>query len=163
MRRIAAIALTALATTGCIGSSAGSGVAPSSDRNLAVPWSKTVVTIAYYARHCPPGASCITHFHANSSAQGVRVVRNLSCDPAHSADYDNPAAACRALTDIVTAMDANPTAPAVCDCPLSPGPPAKAVGFYQGGERRTIRLDVCSLCQLHVGADLAVLLPGSEG
>jgi hypothetical protein len=163
MRRIAAIAMVALATTGCIGSSAGSAARPASDRDLAVPWSKTVVTVTYYARHCPPGASCITHVNSTSGAQVVRVVRNLSCDPAHSADYHNPAAACRALTDIVNAIDANPTASAVCDCPATPGSGAKAVGYYHG-KRRTIRLDACSLCQLPVSsADLHVLLPGAQG
>jgi hypothetical protein len=157
MRRFAAIAVIAVATTGCIGSSAAR---PSSDRDLAVPWSKTVVTITYYAHQCPPGARCIGQVKSNSSAQQVRVVRNLSCDPAGSADYDNSAAACRALSDIVTKL-AKQTV--ICACAPVVDPPGKAVGYFNG-RRRTIPLDNCSLCGVpgHA-ADLAVLLPGAQG
>jgi hypothetical protein len=165
MGRFAAIAIVALATTGCIGSSADSTVAPSSDSNLAVRWSRTVVTITYYAPHCPPGASCSPYVESNSSAQIVRVVRNLFCDPAHSADYDNAPAACRALTDIVTKQrqQQSQSGPVIiCRCVMTRDAP-KAVGYYNG-KRRTIRLDGCSLCNLKgIGADLAVLLPGAEG
>ena len=49
----------------------------------------------------------------------------------------------------------------VCRCPMIAHPPT-AVG-YDHGKRRTIQLDACSLCNLPVGADLAVLLPGAQG
>jgi hypothetical protein len=56
MRCVLAIVLITLTAAGCVGFSEGSGVAPSSDRNLAVPWSKTVLTVSYYAQTCPSGA-----------------------------------------------------------------------------------------------------------
>lgn len=161
MRRIAAIALTALATTGCLGSSAGSGTGPSSDRQ-AQQSSKTVLTVTFNAQRCPPGAHCFT-----LKSQGnpiVRVVHYLRCDPA-GGDYDHPTAACRALADIETKQHRQQSASGpveVCRCVMSRLAP-KAVGYYQG-KRRTILLDGCSLCNLKgIRADLAVLLPGAEG
>ena len=162
MRRIAAIALTALATTGCLGSSAGSGPGPSSDRQ-AQQSSKTVLTVTFNAQRCPPGAHCFT-VKSQGNSKFVRVVRYLRCDPA-GGDYDHPTAACRALADIETKQHRQQSASGpveVCRCVMSRLAP-KAVGYYQG-KRRTIRLDGCSLCNLKgIRADLAVLLPGAEG
>jgi hypothetical protein len=158
MRRRAAMAMIALVAAGCIGSSAGSAARPSSDRNLAVPWSKTVLTITYYARHCPPGASCSGDVKSLGNLTFVRVIRNLRCDPADG-DYIQPAAACTALRRIV---DKLATKNWVCRCLLPDHPEEKAVGIYMG-KRRTIPLDGCSLCNLPgIGADLALLLPGAQ-
>lgn len=163
MKRIAAIALTALATTGCLGSSAGSGTGLSSDRQ-AQRWSKTVLTVTYNAQACPPGAGCTGTMKSQGNSKFVRVVRYLRCDPA-GGDYGQPTAACRALADIETKQHRQQSASGpveVCRCVMSTLAP-KAVGYYQG-KRRTIRLDGCSLCNLKgIRADLAVLLPGAEG
>jgi hypothetical protein len=110
------------------------------------------VTITYV--DCPPGGKCPADM----------ATRRLKCLPT-GGDYNNPAAACRALTDIVTKQRQrqSQTGPAiVCRCVMSRDAP-KAVGYYDG-RRRTIRLDACSLCNLKgIGADLAVLLPGAQG
>ena len=108
------------------------------------------MTITY--PDCPPGGKCPADV----------ATRRLKCSPA-SGDYDDPAAACRALTDIVTKQrqQQSQTGPVVvCRCAISTDAP-KAVGYYNG-RRRTIRLDACSLCDLSgIDADLAVLLPGA--
>ena len=159
MHRLAVIATIAVATTGCIGSSTDTAAVPSSDRNLAVPWSKTVLTVTYYARQCPPGASCAGHVKSLGDTTFVRVTRNLRCDPA-GGDYTDPAAACTALTEIVDKLAATAT---ICRCALPLHPPERAVGIYEG-KRRTIPLDGCSLCNLPgIGADVALLLPGAVG
>ncbi len=92
------------------------------------------------------------------------ATRRLQCSPT-GGDYENPAAACRALTDIVTKQRQlqSQTGPVVvCRCAISRDAP-KAVGYYDG-KRRTILLDACSLCGLSgINADLAVLLPGAQG
>jgi hypothetical protein len=83
----------------------------------------------------------------------------LTCSP-DGGDYDHPAAACRALTDLVTKLSKNhPT----CACPLEPLGylPPRAIGIYQG-KRRTIPLDGCSLCGAgEVLSDAALLMPVS--
>ena len=160
MLRIAAIAMIALATTGCIGSSADSTVAPSSDRNLAVPWPKTVLTVSYYAQRCPPGARCSGHVKSlPGTLRFVRVVRNLHCDPP-SGDYTDPSAACIALRRIVNKLATKNWA---CGCVTPVHPDDKAVGFYNG-KRRTIPLDGCSLCNLSgIGGDINLLMPGHGG
>jgi hypothetical protein len=84
------------------------------------------------------------------------IGRRLTCSPA-TGDYADPRAACRALSDVVTKLG---TKNWVCGCLPHQGPPATAVGYYDGN-RRTIPLDGCSLCNLPgIGADLALLLPG---
>ena len=150
--------MLALVTAGCIGSSAGSVAGPSSDRNPAVPFSKTVLLVTYYARHCPTGASCSGHVKSRGNLTFVRVTRNLRCDPA-GGEYTDPAAACTALSQIV---DKLATKTWLCHCPPPLHPPEKAVGTYQG-KRRTIPLDGCSLCNLPgIGVDLKLLLPGAQ-
>jgi hypothetical protein len=149
-----------LASAGCIGSSsAGSRSGPSSDRDVAVPWSKTVLTVTYGAPHCPAGARCYGHVKSPiGQFKLVRVVRDLRCDPA-GGDYTDPSEACAALRKIVQTLA---TKTFLCACVSNPPHAgAKAVGFYNG-KRRTIPLDGCSLCNLHLGADVAVLLPGGE-
>jgi hypothetical protein len=74
MRCFAAIVLIALTTAGCVGFSDGSGSTPSSDRHLAVPWPKTVLTVSYYAKRCPPGARCPLQVKSLGNVRFVRVV-----------------------------------------------------------------------------------------
>ena len=158
MRRLAAIVLIVLAATGCIGSSAGSAARPSSHSDLAVPWPKTVLIITYYAHRCPPGARCSGTVKSPIGSQKfVRVVRNLHCNPA-GGDYTTPAAACIALREVVQKLKQRQYCP--CVSPVHPGD--KAVGIYEG-KRQTIPLDLCSLCNLHLNAQLAVLLPAAAG
>jgi hypothetical protein len=158
MRLIAALAGIALATTGCIGFSSAGSSGPSSDRDLAVPWPKTMVTITYTVDTCPPGAHCIV---ARGGSGYTQAQRRLDCSPAGGSGYPDPAEACRALTDIVTKQhqQQSQTGP-ICGCLMTRDAP-KAVGYYDG-KRRTIRLDGCSLCGLGgIGADLKILLPGA--
>jgi Subtilisin inhibitor-like len=161
MRRIAAAALIALATTGCIGSSAVSSGRPSSDSDLAIPWPKTDLTVTYYTQRCPPGARCSGHVESLGNLVFVRVARSLHCDPP-SGDYADPSAACAALRQIVDKLAKKPGAVCSCTIPLHPG--NSAVGIYEG-KRRTIPLDRCSLCGVagDIDAELAVLLPGEMG
>jgi hypothetical protein len=152
MRRLAALALVALATTGCFGSS--SDRAPSSDSDLAAPWPKTMMTISYTVDTCPPGVHSMVLPVGNSRPQALR---ELTCSP-YGGDYTDPAAACRALADVVKQLAAKDY---VCGCAINPPHAlAKAVGIYCG-KRRTIPLDGCSLCNLRLGADIEVLLPGA--
>jgi hypothetical protein len=156
MRVVLAIVLITLTAVGCVGFSEGSGVAPSSDRNLAVPWSKTVLTVSYYAQTCPPGARCPGHVRSLGDLRFVRVVRNLRCDPP-GGDYADPSAACTALRRIVDKLG---TKNWICGCAVGVHPGDKAVGFYNG-KRRTIPLDGCSLCNLSgIGGDVNLLMPG---
>jgi len=126
MRHLAAITLLALATTGCIGSSASSTTGPSSDSNPAVPWSKTVLTITYYAHQCPPGARCPGHIKSRfGGSTFVRVTRQLACDPAGDGaarDYTDPTAACNALREIVAKLK---TKDWVCGCATGSHPTEK--------------------------------------
>jgi len=154
--RLASIVLIVLATAGCAGSGAGSETGPSSDRS-ASSWPRTVLTITYYAQRCPPGAHCLGHVKSQGNRKFVQVVRNLHCNPADG-DYTNPAAACKALREVVQRLKHRQYCP--CVSPVHPGD--KATGVYQG-RRRTIPLDLCSLCNLHLNAQLAVLLPGAAG
>jgi hypothetical protein len=159
MRQLAVLAMIALATAGCIGSSAGSTARPSSDRVLAAPWSKTVLTVIYYASDCPPGASCANHIKSFDNRTLVRVTRNLRCDPS-GGEYTDAAAACSALRQIVDKLAAKTSS---CLCPIGLHPPEKAVGIYLG-KRRMIPLDGCSLCGLSgIHADVALLMPGAQG
>jgi hypothetical protein len=159
MRRIAAIALTAFATAGCIGSgssaSSGSSSAQSTTAS-AVP--RTDVMITYTVPTCPPGARCVQE----SKTQKYYIVsRQLTCSPA-GGNYGDADAACQALSDVVTKLGKKNW---VCGCAAKTDGyiPAKAVGYYDG-KRRTIPLDGCSLCNLPgVGADVALLLPGIHG
>jgi hypothetical protein len=89
------------------------------------------------------------------------VSRQLNCSPA-GGNYADADAACQALSDVVTKLGQKNW---VCGCPTTGDGyiPAKAVGYYDG-KRRTIPLDGCSLCNLRgVGADVALLLPGTHG
>jgi hypothetical protein len=153
MRRLAAMAMIAVATTGCIGSS-GSSTSNGSSDDLGLTPLKTDLTIRYRVPTCPPSAHCYT------TSRGSHIVsRRLTCSP-DGGDYDDPAAACRALTDVVAKLDA--PGRAVCWCPLMIRPTNKAVGIYRG-KRRTIQLDGCSLCGLQgIGADIALLMPGAQ-
>jgi hypothetical protein len=84
-----------------------------------------------------------------------RVSRHLTCSP-DGGDYDDPAAACRALTDIVKKRGKHPR---ICVCIPSELPAPEAVGVYRG-KRQVISLNGCSLCGVQgVGADLKLLLP----
>jgi hypothetical protein len=158
MRRLAGIVVViALSAAGCIGSSSSSSPAPSTGHPGIVP-PLTDVTITYPAPKstCPIGGwNCPLTSH-----DGRIVNRHLTCSP-DSGDYEDPTAVCRALADLGTKLDADPTASHVCWCPYIPEPRAKAVGIYEG-KRRTIPLDGCSLCGMPgVGADLKLLLPGA--
>jgi len=108
------------------------------------------MTITY--SNCPPGGKCLPD----------TATLRLTCSPA-GGDYANPAAACRALADIVTKQRRRQSEPGfVCRCVNSIQAP-RAIGYYDG-RRRTIRLDACSLCGMQgIGADLAVLVPGLQG
>jgi hypothetical protein len=148
MRRFAAIAMIAFATAGCIGSSSAGSSHGHSSSSTTRRMPKADVTITY--SNCPPGGKCPSDM----------ATLRLTCSPA-GGDYDNPAAACRALADIVTKrLHQHPAV--MCSCLLIKRAP-RAVGYYDG-RRRTIRLDACSLCGIQgIGADLAVLLPGLQG
>jgi hypothetical protein len=159
MRRLAGIAVViALASAGCIGSSSSSIPSGHSD-DLGLTPLKTDVTISYIARRCPTGARCTLPIPGVPDHYLVK--RHLTCSP-DGGDYDDPAVACRALADLATMLDADPTASHVCWCPYIPEPRAKAVGVYHG-KRRTIPLDGCSLCGLPgIGDDLKLLMPGAQ-
>ena len=92
MRRIAAVALTGLATTGCI----GSGSAVDSSAQGTTP--RTDVWITYTVQTCPPGTRCV---QAPATQKYYIVSRPLRCAPTPAeGNYTDPAAACRALADI---------------------------------------------------------------
>jgi hypothetical protein len=154
MRRLTCTVLViALATAGCIGSSSSSPTSGRSD-DVGVTPLKTDLTIRYSVPTCPPSAHCVT------TSQGFHIVsRRLTCSP-DGGDYDDPAAVCHALTDLVKKLSKNhPT----CACPLEPLGyfPPRATGIYQG-KRRTIPLDGCSLCGAgDVLPDAALLIPVS--
>jgi hypothetical protein len=151
MRRLACtVVLVALASAGCIGSS-NSGTSVGTTAHSALDLN-TALTITYIAPTCPPGARCA---FVPTGPKYYRVSRQLLCSP-NGGDYDNPAAVCRALSDIVTKLGPQGS---VCNCPPQILPPAKAVGYYDG-KRQTIPLDGCSLCGVQgVGADLKLLFP----
>jgi hypothetical protein len=164
MRCLAAFALVAFATAGCLGSS-GSG-APSGSAagppqtvvGTKQPRASVVITYALPLSEvsaCPAVTRC-SLTHGPGQASFMLIGRRLTCSPA-TGDYADPRAACRALSDVVTKLG---TKNWVCGCLSHQGPPAKAVGYYDGN-RRTIPLDGCSLCNLPgIGADLGLLLPG---
>jgi hypothetical protein len=157
--RLFAVGVIALLSAGCLGSGSAGPTGASSDRHAAVDFSKTVVVISYYARRCPAGARCSLQVKSstNENPTFVRVTRDLRCDPAGSADYRDPAAACAALRGIVHKLA---TKTSICQCAASLHPGEKAVGMYEG-KQRTIPLDGCSLCNLPgIGGDIALLLPG---
>ncbi len=147
------VAIVALATSGCIGS--GSAV-DSSAQGTTPP--TTDVMITYAVPTCPPGARCVQF----PGTKSYMVSRQLTCSPAPAkGNYTDPAAACRALNDIVAKQRQQQPA-AICRCLMIRAAP-KAVGYYDG-KRRTIRLDGCSLCGLHgITADLTALMPGAQG
>jgi hypothetical protein len=155
MRPLAAIILIALATAGCIGSTSPSTSNGRSDgQGLTVL--KTDMTISYTVPACPPGARCALN---TTGVNNYIVRRHLTCSP-DGGDYDDPAAVCRALRDIVNQHRKHPV---VCACIRSQFPPPEAVGVYRG-KRQVIPLDWCSLCGVQgVGADLQLLLPGAPG
>ncbi len=116
------------------------------------------MTITYTAPTCPPGARCVL---ASTMQKYYVVSRQLTCSPA-GGNYTNADAACRALSDVVTKLGKKTF---VCGCASQPDGyiPARAVGYYDA-QRRTIPLDSCSLCNMPgVAADVALLLPGSQG
>jgi hypothetical protein len=161
VRRIAAIAMVALATTGCIGS--GSSATTSAQSTTPSTGPRTDVWITYTVPTCPPGTRCV---QAPATQKYYIVSRHLTCSPAPvEGDYADPAAACRALADIENKQYQQQSGygvAVVCRCVMTRLAP-KAVGYYNG-RRRTIQLDGCSLCNLKgIGADLAVLLPGAHG
>jgi hypothetical protein len=148
VRRFALIATVALVSAGCIGS-AGTSHSPSSEQTTQPKPLVTDLTVTYFLPTCPPGARCILA----STVWGKfrRVTRHLSCSPS-SGDYPDPAAACKALADVVTKFN-----PQTWLFGCRPDrPPARAVGVYQG-KRRIIPLDGCNLAGIDV--DLAQLLP----
>jgi hypothetical protein len=148
------VVVIALVSAGCIGSSGSSSPAPSTGHSPGIP-ALTDVTITYTipTSTCPPGGKCLV------SAHGYTLVRrHLTCSPDVGGDYDDPAAACRALTDLVTKLK---KPHGVCSCPaqLRGYKPPKVVGIYRG-KRRTISLDGCSLCGVgDVLPDAAMLMP----
>ena len=89
---------------------------------------------------------------------GLVAVRTLSCDPDRGG-YRRPAAACRALRDLVRLEAHRPKI--ACSCPIMLVPPPFVVGRVDGKEV-SFTIDGCSLCGLpaHAGADAGVLLPG---
>jgi hypothetical protein len=86
------------------------------------------------------------------------ATRTLSCDP-DSGGYAQPAAACRALRDLVR-LEGHPTK-AACGC-IAPVTPRSSIVGRVDGRPVWFTIDGCSLCGLpaHAGADAAVLLPG---
>jgi hypothetical protein len=159
MRRLAALALIALASTGCIGSSGITSATTTSHNRAAGRGPSTRLLISYPVKRCPAGAHCAVLPVGTGLPQAMR---ELTCSPVIG-DYSDPAAACRALADIVhkeRQRQSDPGPIVVCRCLTSRYGP-KAVGVY-GDKRRMISLDACSLCNLPgVGADLKILLPGA--
>jgi hypothetical protein len=151
-RLVSTALVIAVASAGCIGSTGSTGTVITSGPVPGLP--ATDVFISYNVPTCPPGAKCLT-----APGESYYIVsRHLTCSP-DGGDYDDPAAVCRALADLVTKRDADPRASYACSCPALPRPLAKAFGFYHG-KRRTIPLDACSLCQLRgIGADISLLMP----
>jgi hypothetical protein len=118
----------------------------------------TVLVIALASAGCIGSRSSSTSNGRSDDLGLIPLKTDLTCSP-DGGDYDDPAAACRALTDVVAKLDA--PGRALCMCPLMPRPADKAVGIYRG-KRRTITLDGCSLCGLQgIGADIALLMPGA--
>jgi hypothetical protein len=159
MRRLVTIALIALTTAGCMGSSSG-GSAPRTGITYSGAAPATRMAITYTVDNCPPATPCKVLPVGTGLPQAVR---ELTCSP-NGGDYSDPASACRALNDIETKQHRQQSGSGpvvVCRCVMSRGGPT-AVGYYNG-KRRTILLDGCSLCGLHgIGHDLAVLLPGAQ-
>ncbi len=159
MRRLTALALIALATPGCIGSSGTGSATITSHDSAAGRGSGTRLLISYPVKRCPPGVHCTVLPVGTGLPQAMR---ELTCSPA-GGDYADAAAACRALADIETKQQQQQSGSGpveVCRCVMSRLAP-RAVGDYQG-KHRTIQLDGCSLCGLRgISADLKVLLPGA--
>jgi hypothetical protein len=156
MRRLAAIVLIALASSGCIVSTSSTGTVITSGALPGPP--ATDVYISYSVPTCPPGASCVV---ASRDQKYYIVSRHLTCSP-DGGDYTDPAAVCRALADVVTKLGKKNWS---CGCLTQKvgSVDPRAMGFYKG-KRRTILLDGCSLCNLRgIGADLKLLMPDAQG
>jgi len=158
MRRLAGMVVVfALASVGCIGSTSSTGTLTTGDLP-AGSHPATLMSIDYTVSTCPQDVSCVA---ASIKQKVVFIVsRELTCSPARG-DYTDPAAACRALADVVSKLAKKDWA---CSCGASryPGEPLPyAFGWYDG-KRRTIPLDGCSLCNLRgIGGDLKLLMPGA--
>jgi hypothetical protein len=154
MRRLVCTVLViALASAGCIGSSSSSTSTGRSDDLGLIPL-KTDLTITYTVPTCPPEAHCVAGIQSD-----FLVRRYLTCSPDRG-DYDDPAAVCRALTDVVAKLGKKNWS---CGCLTQKAGLAdpQAMGFYRG-KGQTIPLDGCSLCNLRgIGGDLKLLLPGA--
>jgi hypothetical protein len=113
---------------------------------------------AAIAARCPALARCRTR-----RVRGVRprewalvAVRTLTCDPDRGG-YRRPAAACRALRDLVR-LEAHPTN-VTCGCIVQAAPRSSIVGRVDG-RPISLTLGACAFCGLpaHAGADGRVLL-----
>ncbi|HEX5248770.1 MAG TPA: SSI family serine proteinase inhibitor [Gaiellales bacterium] len=128
----AAVALAGLAAlaSGCLGSSAP---AP------AGPTPTTRVTVSY-------------------RADGVRVHRQLACDPP-AGDYPDPAAACAALRDFDRALRGPlPARSAACGCIVPVGPIGAVVGKLDG---QAVYLPLAFWVP-RAGRDISVLTAGQR-
>ncbi len=160
MRPLTAILLIALATAGCIGStgapsSTDTGASTAQEVGTLPPRTNLLITYTASAvPTCPPGAKCLP-----AQGQSYYIVRRrLTCSPDGGA-YDNPTAVCNALDRVIKSVArAHPA----CLCPIGREPRAKAVGYYNGN-RRTIPLDWCTLCNVKASpADIELLMPGAQ-
>jgi len=153
------VAVLAASAAGCFG---GSGTA-----RPARPQTRVVIRAsigppvrrpAAIAARCPALARCRAQ-----RVPGVRprewalvAVRTLTCDPDRGG-YPRPAAACRALRDLVR-LEAHPTDVA-CGCIGEVAPPSTILGRLDG-KPISLTLGACAFCGLppHAGADGRVLL-----
>jgi len=161
------VVVLAVSATACFG---GPGTAGSSRLSrAAAPETRVVIRApvgrparrpAAIAAHCPALARC-----RPQRAPGVHpeewslmATRTLTCGPDRGG-YVRPAAACRALRDLVR-LEAHPTKVA-CGCIVPVTPPSSIVGRVDGKEV-SFTIDGCSLCGLpgQAGADAGVLVPG---
>ena len=158
---VAGLAALAAACFGGSGSARSSRPAPPSTRvviheSVGLPVRRPRAITA----RCPALARC-----RSQRVPGVRprewvlvAVRTLTCDPDRGG-YRRPAAACRALRDLVR-LEAHPTGVA-CGCVVEIAPPSSIVGRL-GGKPVSLALGECAYCGLpsHAAADGRVLLPG---
>ncbi len=167
MRQIAAtlglVGLTVLASS-CLGSAAPAG---STGRDtggpspLATAPSGTRVVVRYVVsqRPCPAPARCrAVRIRGDRPRRWMLVAsRTLTCSP-DGGDYLHPAAACRALRDLIRLEARGPAI--ACACPLELSPPPVAVGWV---DRRRVRIALggCAACGLgrSASADMRVLMP----
>jgi hypothetical protein len=158
---LAGLAVVAAACFGGSGSARSSRPAPPRTRvvihqSVGLP----VRSPAAITASCPALARCRPQRApgVHPEERSLMATRTLTCGPDRGG-YVRPAAACRALRDLVR-LEAHPTKVA-CGCIVPVTPPSSIVGRVDGKEV-SFTIDGCSLCGLpgQAGADAGVLVPG---